>query len=222
MTLTVEPRRMKRGVALAVLALLGASTAYSLTAEEVFSKTRERYAKVAGIRVDFVQTSVDQVSGTTKRSRGTLLLGRPDKLRMEVSTPKKQLLISDGADLFVYEEGSKQATKQELGQDSKGTPMGDLLFGHENAFTVEYDLADTSETAGGHAIKLVPKQGQAPFKSADLWINPKTFVCEKVGYVDLSEDRNTFELAHEKGLKKVDAKWFTFTPPAGVAIVEMK
>jgi outer membrane lipoprotein carrier protein len=205
-----------------VLALVGANVAWSLTAEEVFEKVRTRYAKYAGIRAEFTQTSVDQVTGTAKRSGGTLILGRPDKLRMEVSTPKKQLLVSDGAVLFVYEEGSKQATKQELGQDSKQTPLEDLLFGHENAFTVEYDLKDTSETAGGHAIKLIPKEGRAPFKSTDLWINPKTFACEKVEYTDLSEDRNTFELTNEKGLKKVDAKWFTFRPPAGVAVVEAR
>jgi len=202
------------------LLLAGTALARGLTADEVFEKVRLRYARFAGIRAEFNQTACDKVNGLCKRSSGLLFLARPDKLRMEVSSPKKQLLVSNGTALIIYEEGSKQATKQELARGEKQMPLGDLLFGQEKPFTVAYDLTDTSETAGGHAIRLVPKDNQAPFKSTELWINPKTYACEKVRIEDLSEDHNTFELEKEKGLKKVDAKWFTFTPPAGVAIVE--
>lgn len=213
---------LKKVIGIVALTLLGATGVYSLTAEAVFDKVRARYEKYAGIQAEFTQMACDKVTGTCRRSGGVLILARPDKLRMEVKTPKKQLLVSDGTALFVYEQGGKQATKQALSGGGGQTPLGDLLFGTEKPFTVEFDLTDTSASPGGHAIKLVPKEGQTLFKTASLWVNPRTYACDKLEFVDPSEDHHAFELEKEKRLKKVDGKLFTFTPPAGVAVVEMK
>jgi outer membrane lipoprotein carrier protein len=211
---------LKKLIGIVVLTLLGATVVYSLTAEAVFDRLRARYAKCAGLKADFTQSRCDTVSGTCRRSTGRLELAKPDKLRMEVATPRKQLLVADGQALYLYEEGSKQATKQAITGSTQQTPLGDLFFGKEKAFTIEYVLEDSSVSAGGHPLKLTPKGTEAPFKTVTLLVDPKTYACTRVELRTLDEEHHVFDLEKEKLLKKVDPKQFTFTPPAGVAVVE--
>jgi len=155
-------------------------------------------------------------------SSGTLLLAKPDKMRMEVSSPKKQLLIADGQFIYLYEPGSKQATKQAMGNPAGQTPLGNLFFGKEKPFAVAFALEDSTPSAGGHPIRLLPKESDAPFKSVTLTVDPTSYLCTRVELVTQEEDHNTFELDKGKLLKKVDAKQFVFKPPAGVEVVEAK
>lgn len=205
-----------------VLLLVGATWTWALSAEEVFEKLREKYRPYGGLKAEFTQVSCDKATGTCRRSAGTLVLARPDKLRMEVSSPKKQLLIADGQFIYLYEPGSKQATKQAMGNPAGQTPLGNLFFGQEKPFDVTFALEDSTPSAGGHPIRLLPKESDAPFKNLALTVDPTSYLCTRVELVTQEEDRNTFELDKGKLLKKVDAKQFVFKPPAGVEVVEAK
>lgn len=176
---------------------------------------KKRLNNLNSMKASFLQT-VKEGGRVIQKNRGVLYLKRPGKFRWLTSTPTKQIIISDGKKLWIYDEDLEQVTIKKLNQELKGTPAL-FLSGYDKQLSDDY------------VIKY------KKFKNKDLFsLTPK--VIEQSSYLlieivyqkdllqslllkDKLGQATILNLYNIKLAPKIPSKFFTFTPPAGVDVV---
>lgn len=79
-------------------------------------------------QADFQQTVFDEKDQVIQRSQGRMFLMRPFKFRWETTDPVRQVIITDGKELWTYDQDLAQATKQKFTTQNAGDPAA-LLSG---------------------------------------------------------------------------------------------
>ena len=205
--------------ALAALAVVGVST----HAAPPSDRLRALLEPMARFGAEFEQVVVGANGRTLQSARGTVHVERPGRLRWEVVAPYPQLIVSDGADLILFDPDLAQATVQPLAEAPRDTP-GRLLTGElgelERLFDVEDDSASAGEgeiEAEGHGFVLRPRGDDSLFDHIRLeFAGPLLAGIEIVDHLDqLTRVRfrnQSLSPALEPGL-------FEFVIPDGVDIL---
>jgi hypothetical protein len=83
--------------ALMLLAISGHGTGdcAEATPEVIFEKLRTQYQRLDGVETTFIQTVRYVGFDTQQISRGTVLFKKPAKMRMEITRPAEQLIVTD-------------------------------------------------------------------------------------------------------------------------------
>ena len=113
---------------------------------------------------DFTQTVYDENHQVIQKNVGTMALSRPVKFRWAVETPNAQLLIADGAYLWIYDVDLSQATRQKLDKNKTTSPAS-LLSGSIENLEARFKVTQLNHTDN---FKLVPKNKDDLFQSIVL------------------------------------------------------
>ena len=111
-----------------VAALIG--TTATLQAEESVDAAGRLGAllqPLAALEADFEQVVTNAAGQALETATGRMTLLRPGRLRWEVRTPWPQLVLADGASLWVHEPDLEQVTVRPLAGALEGTPAMLLL-----------------------------------------------------------------------------------------------
>jgi chaperone LolA len=191
--------------ALFVVALL-APTVAAASPADTLAEVQASYKGVKGMTGSFTQTVTRNTYGTTSKSRGSLYLARPDKMRWDYIDAKAKpdkSMIFDGKTLWVVEPKNLQVIQHEATATSLPAAVAFLNGGDlTKDFTVTQPATNT--------LELVPKATTAKVKTLTFVIDPQTKQVVKSIVLDHNGDTNTFELV--LGAKQPDAKIFEFSP----------
>ncbi len=208
--LTFSGRMALLALLLTVLPITASADAKNLLAE--------RLDLLTSMRADFEQITATESGDIINTSLGKLALTAGGRFNIETLAPFPQLLVSDGIDLYTYDEELSQVIVQPLSQDIRQVPI--LLFGNANVnflkdynvtlvgdderpeFSLQPLLADTvfqtltlrfmGDTPSG--ITLMDSLGQlTDIQLSDVQVNQSipssTFQYEIPEGVDLIDDR---------------------------------
>ena len=163
----------------------------------------------------FEQRLFDERRNLIEQARGTMLIDRPGRFRFEYSEPP-QLIVGDGAKVWIYDSELAQVTVRDAGAALGSTPAVLLTTDRpvEEVFRVE--ALDTD--AGGDAFTLEPRAGDAPFTRIRL-----AFAGGELRRMELADQFGqtsviTFTDVRRQSIVPADA--FTFTPPPGVDVID--
>lgn len=171
---------------------------------------------LTGLEASFKQVLRDSRGQMAEQSSGTLKVSRPDRFRWDYAVPHAQVIVSDGARLWLYDPDLEQVTVRALDQSLAGTPAM-LLSGGGNlrdAFTVER-VEQGAE--GTFWVQLVPKRGDTDFRRVRLG-----FRGYLLRFMELDDKLNQTTVLEFVGLKRnppLDAGQFAFKPPAGADVI---
>ena len=146
--------------------------------QSLLEKLKERFGAIKTLKADYVRDLLPKVSSAlpaaTMKAEGRLTFASPNKLRLDQSRPRGELLISNGEKAWWYIPGEKTVQiflVKEYGQTVKPiTEFFSGLGGLEKHFTVRLDKA-LPEEAPYYALVLQPKRPPArsePDSPADL------------------------------------------------------
>ena len=89
---------------------------------------------------NFTQRLIDDNDELLQTTVGTVKIEKPDRFRWDISKPSKQVILSDGKYLWIYNVNLEQVTKDNLHKAIKGTPAelisGSVKYLYDN-FTVK-------------------------------------------------------------------------------------
>jgi outer membrane lipoprotein carrier protein len=176
----------------------------------------EHYNHLASLRADYSEHYAGM--GLDRTETGTLLLKKPGRMRWNYTAPAGKVFILDGKYGWFYTPGDNQATRIPAKKlDDLRSPLR-FLLGHTQ---LQKELDTLTVTPEGAAFRItgVPKGMAQRVKLLSLTV-AATGTIEKmrVEEVDGSVTEFTFTSMHE-GLTLPDST-FTFTPPAGVEVVD--
>jgi outer membrane lipoprotein carrier protein len=211
---------------LAVLAapLVGATSAAAMPIQDpeaVAARADRALASLRTLEAGFVQRVVNPVLEKTEIGHGTLYYRAPGRYRIEYTYPRGDVVVDDGAWVWIYLPSSQP--DQVIRQPADGS-------GGANPLTYLRDLREmyALELAGSEAISgetsdhlsMEPRVEDAPFTHVDVWVGRQTGLLRQVRTVtpDGVEKSYTFTTL-EPGAAVPDSR-FRFTPPSGVEVYD--
>ena len=172
-------------------------------------------AATASAQGEFVQKVYDRKHKLTQESSGTLAFLRPGRFRWTYAKPYAQLIVGDGARVWVYDEDLNQVTVRRLDRALGSTPAA-LLAGSkeiERAFT----LSDRGEKGGLEWVEAQPREKESNFETIRMG-----FGFSGVEIMELADSFGQTTVLKFTALRrnpKLDASLFKFVPPKGADVI---
>ncbi len=196
---------------LVVAAALTAATAHAATLDRLRAFVRDTQTA----RAQFTQTVSDKGGRVLQTASGEFLLERPGRFRWSVAKPYKQLLVGDGARVWVYDEDLNQVIVRRMGDALGATPAA-LLAGNqdvERAFTWK----DLPAAGGLDWLSATPIGKETTFAEIRLGFDAKGLAALEL--LDAFGQTSIVRFSAFERNPKLAPELFRFTPPPGADVV---
>jgi outer membrane lipoprotein carrier protein len=164
---------------------------------------------------EFEQRIYNRERKLVQESRGTLAFQRPGRFRWAYSKPYPQLIVGDGARVWVYDEDLNQVTVRKLDQALGATPAA-LLAGANDALKA-FTLKDEGTRDGLEWVEAVPRDSDSTFERIRMG-----FGLTGLERMELTDTFGQTTELRFRGLQRnprVDPGLFRFAPPKGADVV---
>ncbi|GHB27644.1 outer membrane lipoprotein chaperone LolA [Salinicola rhizosphaerae] len=164
---------------------------------------------------DFKQQILDASGSSLQDTSGHMWLSRPGHFRWEVNDPYRQLVVSDGDDVTLYDPDLQQVTIQPLDDRVTHTPAL-LLSGSASQLADNYDVTRQQQGAT-ETFTLVPQANDTLFEQLKL-----TFYSEKLDALQMTDStgqRTAIDFDNAETNVSIDPAQFQFDIPEGADVV---
>lgn len=190
------------------------------TLDEILVGVEKRYS-AGGFSAQFHQTSTLKAMEVTEKAQGMLFAEKPDKMRWEYKEPERQLVVSDGVNLWVHRPEDNQVM---IGKapiffgDGKGAGfLSDIRRVREN-----FDITLEGMTEGSnYLLELLPKKKSFDIAAINLVVAPGDFSIVEVVTWNEYKDETRIRLEDIQIRSDLDDSLFSFIVPDGADVVRM-
>jgi outer membrane lipoprotein carrier protein len=163
----------------------------------------------------FRQSVVNKDRRTTQTTSGSFAFQRPGKFRWSYDKPFDQLIVGDGAKVWVYDRDLNQVIVRKLDAALGATPAA-LLAG-DNALEKDFTLVAGGESDGVEYVNATPKAAESQFTRIRLGFVDN--LPRRMELTDAFGQTTELTFSDVRRNPKLAADAFQFTPPKGADIV---
>jgi chaperone LolA len=178
------------------------------------ARVERAVAALASVRAQFVQELVDPRTKAVQRAEGTLSLQKPGRFRWDYTTPK-QLIVSDGTKLWLYDADLEQVTVRRVRDTLSQTPA--MLLSGQSRIRDQFEVRDGGESDGLSWVRLLPKTQDTDFRELRLAFAGDTL--RRMEFEDKLNQLTRITLNRVERNARLDASLFRFVPPPGVDVI---
>jgi len=204
---------MKRRILFLLIAFAAASAqAAGLDRFKSFLRTTQ------SARAEFTQQVFDRQGKLLQESSGSFSYVRPGRFRWVYAKPNPQLIVGDGAHVWIYDEDLNQVTVSRMARALGSTPAA-LLAGSaeiEQAFV----FTEVGTQGGLEWLEAKPRDRDASFERIRLGMG-----ADGVEAMELHDHFGQTTLLRFSRLARnprLDPESFRFTPPKGADVLGEK
>jgi outer membrane lipoprotein carrier protein len=214
-----------------LLSLLATGAWAEATKAEVLSVLKDRYANITGIAADYTRTAMSpSMEKTYKASNrhlaeGRLFFKKPNKLRLNQTSPDPELLITDGTTVWWYipeENVVQKYSGQELMTQLK--PLLDFLNGLgdlEKSFTVTL-MHIQVKGESRYELTLAPKAEETDLLELKVWFKSDNYTLTGFRITSTLREVTDFELRAVRFNPDISDSQFQFQAPAEAEVIDME
>ncbi|TXH72427.1 MAG: outer membrane lipoprotein chaperone LolA [Lysobacteraceae bacterium] len=170
-----------------------------------------------GLDGHFTQQVYDEKGKRKESSNGRVTMAVPRLFRWEYLKPFPQLIVADGAKVWVYDPDLKQVTVRAQGEAEQNSPLAALI--DPQRLDRDFDVREVADADGLQWLELIPKQAdQASFAKARLGFGKQGLTRMRI--IDALGQRTDVEFSGWKRNPAFTAKMFRFSVPKGVDVVK--
>lgn len=196
----------------AALLLLASGFAQAGARDSLDTFTRD----LKGLQGTFAQQVFDAQGRRKEASSGSVALSAPKLFRWEYLKPYPQLIVADGAKVWIYDPDLKQVTVRSQGAEEQNSPLAVLT--DPKKLDQSFAITEAGSEGGLAWLELSPKRkDNAGFERARLGFDGTSLA--KMLIVDSLGQRTEITFAGWKRNPKFAATTFRFSPPKGVDVV---
>jgi outer membrane lipoprotein carrier protein len=182
----------------------------------LLDRLQKHYQQTTSFSAKFKE-EIAPAGGAKREREGTVYYRKPGRMRWEFEGDDKELIVSDGKQLYNYEPDLNQVIETPLEQAFKSSSAASFLLGIGN---VQHDF-DASVPAnapddGLKHIALKPKNGG---DTIEMGLDPKTLDLRTLLLTDALGDQTALTFFDFKNGAALDDKLFAFAAPPGADIV---
>lgn len=212
------------GAALALATLVATPlAAQQRDASAIISRAARAYAALSSFTADFRQRIIDPVVGN-EEARGTLYQQGTNRFAMRFSDPKDEVILVDGTRAWVYLPSTMP------GQVLRSPMPSGPVYGYNllaffldrptERYRVSYVREETVDGQRTDAVLLEPRDPSVPFRRATIWVDRGSGLPRRVQSEEKVGLTRIVELTRLRPNTAIPAGTFSFTPPAGVKVVD--
>ena len=172
-------------------------------------------AATASAQGEFEQKVYDRKRKLTQEASGTLAFLRPGRFRWTYAKPYAQLIVGDGAKLWVYDQDLNQVTVRRL-DSALGSSPAALLAG-SNEIERAFSLTDRGQKAGLEWVEAAPREKESNFESIRMGFGPAGL--ELMELDDNFGQTTVLKFIALRRNPKLDPDLFKFVPPKGADVI---
>ena len=164
----------------------------------------------------FEQQVFDRNGKVVERGAGTFAFARPGKFRWTYEKPHRQLLVADGAKLWIHDPDLNQVTVKRIDQAISSTPAA-LLAGRDD-ITALFTLRDAGSADGLEWVEATPKAPDTGFERVRLGLQGRQLAAMELR--DSLGGRTMLRFTDLKANVPVPPETFQFKPPPGADVLD--
>src|SRR5512140_3793697 len=172
-------------------------------------------AATASAQGEFQQKVYDRKHKLTQESSGTLAFLRPGRFRWTYAKPYAQLIVGDGAKVWVYDEDLNQVTVRRLDRALGSTPAA-LLAGSDEIERA-FKLSEQGSKDGLEWVEAVARENESNFETIRMGFGPSGL--EVMELADSFGQTTVLKFSALRRNPKLDAALFKFVPPKGADVI---
>ena len=167
------------------------------------------------LQAQFKQTLTDRNGQTVEEASGTLVIRRPDRFRWDYREPNEQVIVADGARIWLYDADLEQVTVRKLDDTLSATPA--MLLSGQGNLEQNFSVTQTSQEGGVTWVRMQPKRDDTDFKWVRLGFDGAALkfmeLADKLGQT------THLEFSQLERNPALDPSRFTFTVPPGADVI---
>jgi outer membrane lipoprotein carrier protein len=176
---------------------------------------RRFVADVQGARASFTQTVTTSDNAKKKSSTGQFEFQRPNRFRFTYAKPYAQVIVGDGAQIWLHDPDLQQASVRPMDRALGATPAA-LLAGQ--SIEKDFELKGEPSVDGVDWVRATPRvKDGAAFQSMRLGF--KGPALSSVEIVDSFSQRTVMSFGPMTLNPSFAADAFKFTPPPGTDVL---
>jgi outer membrane lipoprotein carrier protein len=200
------------------LILLAATTgpASGAQSSEAGQKRVEAFLQgLDGLQAQFKQVLTDRNGQSIDEATGVLAISRPDRFRWDYREPYSQVIVADGARIWIYDSDLEQVTVRKLDETLSATPAM-LLSGRSN-LADNFNVTQVAQEGAVEWVRMEPRRDDTDFR----WVR-LGFEGPLLKYMQLADklgQTTSLEFSKVERNPPLDPSRFTFTVPPGADVI---
>ena len=176
----------------------------------------ERFLQgLEGLQAQFRQTLSDRTGQVTDESSGTLAISRPNRFRWDYRQPYEQVIVSDGAKIWLYDSDLEQVTVRKLDESLSATPA--MLLSGKGKLEENFKVTESSEDKTVQWVRMEPKRGDTDFKWVRLGFSGEALRFMELG--DKLGQTTVLEFSNFERNPRLEPARFIFEVPEGADVI---
>jgi outer membrane lipoprotein carrier protein len=166
-------------------------------------------------RADFEQKVYDRSGKLSQESKGSFAFQRPGLFRWVYAKPVDQLIVGDGARVWIYDRDLNQVTVRKLSRALGSTPAA-LLAGSAD-IEKAFELSDAGTKDRLEWLEATPREREAGFERVRMG-----FDADELRAMELFDhfgQRTVLRFMNLRRNPKIDKSEFRFEPPKGADVL---
>lgn len=188
--------------------------------DRILEGMEKKYAN-SSFSATFLQESTLKAMEITDFASGKVYVRHPGKMRWEYEKPDKQIIITDGYELWIYRPEDNQVmtgAAPEFFRDGKGASFLSDIKLIRKKFDIE--LLE-NEKSLFHELKLIPREKNMDVASIRLSVSMGMFTVMRVITYNFYGDETRIELLNSKFGVDLDEDLFSFKIPEGIDVLKI-
>lgn len=167
------------------------------------------------VSADFEQSVTGARGLRGEASTGTLSLQAPRQFRWQTLSPFEQLIVADGARVWVYDPDLEQVSVRSQSSEEAQSPL--TVLTDLSQLDREFTASEVGESDGLQWLRLVSKAKEPDFEHAELGFDDRSLVSMR--FLDPLGNTTEIRFSNWKRNPQLAADSFRFVPPAGIDVV---
>jgi len=182
------------------------------------------YQTIRTLSAEFTQVVANPLLGAPDTTRGKLYQMRPRHFAMRFTHPRGDRIVADGRHLWLYTPSTTPGQVIRTAIPSTGTTGPNLIAQFvehpRERYRARYLRADSLAGRITDVVALVPRASDLPYSEAVVWIDRTDGLVRRIEIEETSGQHRTLVLAKLAVNRGVPGREFTFSPPAGLRVVD--
>ncbi|MBT7951068.1 MAG: outer membrane lipoprotein chaperone LolA [Gammaproteobacteria bacterium] len=166
----------------------------------------------------FEQISLNQFGEELEKSVGVMHIRRPGMFHWAYWEPYVQYLISDGVNLWIYDEDLEQVTIRDISNVIEDSPAA--ILGGEIDIDAHYVVINLDTTDGNDWVEMTPRDVESQYSSIQLGF--KDSQLYSMILLDHLGQTTVIKLLDMKRNNALNIELFQFTVPEGVDVIDSR
>ncbi len=191
----------------------------TVTVAYVLKLVQQRYDSTRDISALFTQETYSPGASQPVMASGKVYFMRPEMMRWEYEKPDPQLIVTSGAEVYVYEKEADQVMVLPRERFLSSEVSRAFFFGKGSLETF-FNVSTDKQCGLGKSwcLRLEPKKKSGNLNELKLIIDPDTHLIQEMWISDELSSRTHIRFRDIKVNQDLSADMFKFTPPTGVEI----